>query len=68
MINLFRRLVKEEEGQGLVEYALILVGIVVVAIVAMVAFGEELKGLFGGIQEKLEGAETEIEGGIGGDD
>jgi len=46
------------EGQGLVEYALILVLISVVAIVAMQLLGENVKGVF----EKVD-SEMNVDGG-----
>lgn len=45
------------EGQGLVEYALILVLISVVAIVAMRALGVSVTGVFDSVDEQMSGAE-----------
>ena len=45
---------KEESGQGMVEYGLILALIAVVVIVAVAAIGTALKGKFEGIQSELE--------------
>lgn len=45
-MNLMKRLVKEEEGQGLVEYGLILALIVIVVIVAMGPLGQKIKNQF----------------------
>lgn len=45
------------EGQGLVEYALILVLISVVAIVAIGALGDSVTGVFNSVNEKMSGAE-----------
>lgn len=44
------------EGQGLVEYALILVLISVVAIVAMEALGLSVKGVFDRVTGQMSGA------------
>lgn len=45
-MELFMRLFKEEEGQGLVEYALIIALISIVAIVLMGNVGEKIKDIF----------------------
>ena len=59
-MNLIRRFVREEEGQGLVEYALILGLIAVVAIAALTASGGSIKSMFGTISTKLSGAATNV--------
>ncbi|MEW9672600.1 Flp family type IVb pilin [Ammoniphilus sp. 3BR4] len=46
MMNFVKRLVREEEGQGMVEYGLILGLIVVGAIVAMGPLGTKITALF----------------------
>lgn len=52
MYNLLRR----EEGQGMVEYGLI-IGLVAIAVVAaLVALGDGLEGIFGDITTSLESA------------
>lgn len=55
MINLFKRLVKEEEGQGMVEYALILALIAIVVIGAVGGIGEQANLKFEEIWKKLGG-------------
>lgn len=45
-----------EEGQGLVEYALILVLVSVVAIVLLVAFGPLMANIFSNIVDAVSGA------------
>ena len=50
------RFFREEEGQGLVEYALIIGLIAIVAIAALSAAGTSVSGLFGNINEKLSTA------------
>mgnify|MGYP005843993243 FL=1 len=55
---LMRRPVSEEEGQGLVEYALIIGLIAVVVIVALTATGTNIQALFQNIADKLAGTGT----------
>ncbi len=65
MKNLVGRLVKEEEGQAITEYGL-LVGLIALGVVtAMVTLGDEIAGLFGKISDQLKGIGIE-EGGAGG--
>ncbi|PKL42803.1 MAG: Flp family type IVb pilin [Candidatus Riflebacteria bacterium HGW-Riflebacteria-1] len=59
-MNLIRRFVREEEGQGLVEYALILGLIAVVAIAALTASGGSIKSMFGTISGTLSNAQTTV--------
>ena len=47
------RFFREEEGQGLVEYALIIGLIAIVAIAALSTAGGSVKGLFTNINDKL---------------
>lgn len=55
-MKLLQRLWKEESGQGLVEYGL-LVGLIVVIVIAVLAiFGPALEELFGRITDNLEDA------------
>ncbi|MGE5390085.1 MAG: Flp family type IVb pilin [Deltaproteobacteria bacterium] len=46
MLEVVKRLVINEEGQGMAEYGLILAGIAVVVMVAITALGGRLTGLF----------------------
>jgi pilus assembly protein Flp/PilA len=46
MLNKFKALFVEEEGQGMAEYGLILGLIAVVVIVVLTAFGQKIKSLF----------------------
>lgn len=58
MMELLTRLYlwwKREEGQGMVEYALILAAIAVVVIVTLYALGGEIDALFQTIKEKVAG-------------
>ena len=52
------RFFREEEGQGLVEYALIIGLIAIVAIAALTTAGGSVKNLFGNITGELEKANT----------
>ncbi len=53
-MELIRRFIREEEGQGLVEYALIIGLIAVVAIAALTASGGSIQGIFGKISSELD--------------
>ena len=55
MLEWFRSL-EQEEGQTLVEYALILVLIAIVVIVALTATGATVSGIFDSITAALGGA------------
>lgn len=59
-MKLLQRLWKEESGQGLVEYGLLIVLIIVVAVAALTVFGDQIKTLFGGIGGKISDAETAV--------
>ena len=52
-MELIRRFVREEEGQGLVEYALIIGLIAVVAIAALSLSGGSISKIFGNIGTTL---------------
>ncbi|NLL20607.1 MAG: Flp family type IVb pilin [Firmicutes bacterium] len=56
MLKMISRLVKDEEGQGLAEYALILVLIAVAVVGVLSALGGGISGVFENITEKLGGA------------
>lgn len=58
MLKLMRSLIKGEEGQGMVEYGLILALIAIVVIAALTGIGTELKAKFNEIWEKLGGTPT----------
>ncbi|MBI3979523.1 MAG: Flp family type IVb pilin [Chloroflexi bacterium] len=49
MESFISRFVREDEGQGMPEYALILVLVSIVAIVALTTMGEEILGVFNDI-------------------
>ncbi len=59
-MELIRRFVREEEGQGLVEYALIIGLIAVVAIAALTASGGSISSIFNTISGKLSSAESTV--------
>lgn len=59
MKNLVGRLVKEEEGQAMTEYGLLVGLIAIVVIVAITTVGTELKGIFTKIGTKLTGANVD---------
>ena len=46
---------KDEEGQGMVEYALIVGLISIVVIIALTVLGNSINGKFGEINDKLDG-------------
>lgn len=53
MKNLFVRFVREEEGQDLIEYALLAALIAVACIAAMQALAVDINGIFKAIGDKL---------------
>lgn len=57
-MELIRRFFNEEEGQGLVEYALIIGLIAIVAIAALTASGSSISGIFDKIKGELGTAAT----------
>jgi pilus assembly protein Flp/PilA len=56
MRKFFSRLRKREEGQAMVEYALILGLVSVVAIVTLTAIGTNVNTIFGAIEDALAAA------------
>ncbi|MGI6514569.1 MAG: Flp family type IVb pilin [Syntrophomonadales bacterium] len=55
MLEKLKQLVIEEQGQGMVEYGLILALIAIVVIVALTDIGENIKDVFEDIGGKLNG-------------
>lgn len=55
MINQIKKFIKEEEGQGMTEYGLILGLVAIAAVVALTTMGDTLKEKFEIIIEKLKG-------------
>ncbi|TNV69870.1 Flp family type IVb pilin [Trichococcus shcherbakoviae subsp. psychrophilus] len=58
MMEIMRRLVQEEEGQGMVEYALIIALIALVAAVGLKTLGPVINSMFTTIQAKITNATT----------
>ncbi len=52
-MEIIRRFVREEEGQGLVEYALIIALIAIVAIAGLTLAGNNVSGMFKKISGNL---------------
>jgi pilus assembly protein Flp/PilA len=55
MLVLLKRLFREDTGQGLAEYALILVLVALAVIVAITALGTQIASVFNNIVVKLGG-------------
>ncbi|HHV77462.1 MAG TPA: Flp family type IVb pilin [Syntrophothermus lipocalidus] len=53
MLSLVKRLLVEEEGQGMAEYGLILALIAVVVIGVLATMGDKLQEVFNQVNEKL---------------
>jgi Flp pilus assembly pilin Flp len=53
MTDLFTRLWKDGSGQGMVEYGLILTGIVIVVMVAIGPLGEVVAGFFEQVKDGI---------------
>lgn len=54
MLEMMKRLFKDEEGQGLVEYGLILALIALVVVTALSPLGDKVKGIFDSVGNKLD--------------
>jgi pilus assembly protein Flp/PilA len=59
MMNLLKKLYRDEEGQGLAEYALILALVSLVVIASLNELGDSLKGIFTGIKNAIPDVVTE---------
>lgn len=55
-MGMIKRLWKDEEGQGLVEYGLLIVLVVVIVIAALAIFGGTLNGLFEDMNTTIDNA------------
>jgi pilus assembly protein Flp/PilA len=53
MMNLFKKLVKGEEGQGMVEYGLIIAVVALIAVAGLTLLGGDLSDFFKILGEKL---------------
>lgn len=56
MRNFFRKLLRDESGQGMTEYALILALVAIGAIVAMTALRDQIVAVFQSVSSTLTGA------------
>ena len=56
MKNLFNRFVREDQGQDLIEYALLAGLISLVCVVAITNTGLKVKGLFEAVEAEIPGA------------
>ncbi|MCX6544243.1 MAG: Flp family type IVb pilin [Acidobacteria bacterium] len=55
MKNLIQRFIREEDGQDLIEYALLIVFIAVIVVVALEPLGITVQGVYESINTKLKG-------------
>ena len=55
-LDFIRRFVRDEEGQDLIEYALLVALIAIAAVVAVTNAGTAVSDVFGNIATKLEAA------------
>ncbi|MGI6358034.1 MAG: Flp family type IVb pilin [Bacillota bacterium] len=62
MTKFFTRLWKDESGQGMVEYGLILALIAIAALAFLGPIGELVKGLFSNAHDQIETPPTEVGG------
>jgi len=59
-MRVVQRLISSEEGQGLVEYGLIIGLISLVAILALTAMGGSVSGMFGSISSKMGAVNSSV--------
>ena len=59
MKNMMNWIANEEEGQGMVEYALILALIAIAAIAVLPSIGNKIKDVFQGVDDALPAGKTE---------
>lgn len=55
MLKVVKRLVREEEGQGMAEYGLILALVAIVVVASLVVFGDTIKAKFNEVVTKMGG-------------
>jgi len=53
MKNMLAQMIREEDGQGVVEYGLIIAGIAIVIIAAFVVLGPAIAGMFTKVTTEL---------------
>ena len=58
MLKLLKRFVKEESGQAMVEYGLIIAVVALAVVGALALFRDKIKDLFDRAGQQLDGAET----------
>jgi Flp pilus assembly pilin Flp len=64
MRKILRNRSKDRKGQGLVEYALIIAGVALIAVVGISMFGHKVADLIGTVAAILPGAHTDDNGPI----
>ncbi|MDD2421238.1 MAG: Flp family type IVb pilin [Heliobacteriaceae bacterium] len=57
MKDLMRRLLKEESGQGMTEYGLIIALVAIAAIAALIFLGDTFSNTFNEVGNKIENAQ-----------
>jgi len=60
MKNLFARFVREEEGQDIIEYALLAAFISIVAYTLLVGIGGDVQDIYRGVQTATTNAATAV--------
>jgi pilus assembly protein Flp/PilA len=60
MIKMLKKLIREEEGQTMVEYGLVIAGIAVVGIVVMQLLGMGIQDVFMELTDKLKNIITNL--------
>ena len=58
-MNMIKRLIREEEGQGLTEYALVLAVVVIIAAAVGTIFRNDIKALFTDVGNDIKDFELE---------
>lgn len=53
-----KKFLKDENGQGMVEYGLIIALVAVVVIAALALLGPKIKGIFDNVNSEIDGALT----------
>jgi len=61
---MLRRMLRNRKGQGLVEYALIIAGVALIAAAAVAVFGHKVSDMIGATASVLPGAHAEDNGPI----
>jgi pilus assembly protein Flp/PilA len=61
MLSKFRNAIRDESGQGMTEYIIIVALIAIAAIGVITVFGDNVRNLFGASADALAGKETALE-------